>query len=329
MTTVARRALARAVRRPALICAFALLGGGSFVIHHVARPPAYWAALHFRIREGDLPEARNAPRPPRNVRRYINEVALSRDTLERIMRKHHVSEAFLARDRVEAIEAFRDDIHVDLERNYFLYDRDPSDEPRSAYVTVAIKGVDPERTRKLLHDIGDAILQDQASRRERLAGAGALLRDQLERERARTKALIDAIRELSPAAADGVSPGGRLAAVESQHSVERVATLERRAAGVALAAAAEGQQLGLTFDLVDESVLAVPPPLTAAQLAAGAVLALTLTLALIVPVVGAFDDRIWEPEDLQILGVPVVASVPWFPGADAASYRTRTSTGNA
>jgi len=331
MAPVARRLLARALHRRSLVLALALVASGAWAARRATAMPSYEATIYFRLAEGDLTDLKNAPRPPRAVREYIENVALSRGRLEGIMRKYHLSGAYLARDRVGAIDAFREDIRVEVSRNYFIYDRQPGDAPRSALVTISLPGADAERTRAILGEIGDAILQDQAEHRgDRLAHARELLGTELALARERAQSLhrridglwLDASRA-SDRAAIGIRAQIAALQVEASGAEEQVRTLERRRADVAFTAAAEGEQLGLNFELFDQSLVATAPPLAPFQLALRAVLVLVVALALTAPLVGAFDDRIYGPEDLAEQGVPVLGVLPGFPGDDVGSYRAR------
>ena len=65
------------------------------------------------------------------------------------------------------------------------------------------------------------------------------------------------------------------------------------------------------------------PRLTPRQLAYLGGFVLAIALLLTVPVLGAFDDRIYGPEDLSARGLPLFGALPRFPGDDAGSYRSR------
>ncbi len=334
MGSAARRVFARALRRPVRVLAIALLTTGAYIAWRALAAPSYEATLYFRLSEGDLTDPSNAPRPPRAIRDYISNVALSRTRVEQIMKKYHLSGAYLARNRVAAIDEFREDIKIDVSRNYFIYDRRQDESPRSALVTISLSGSDAEKTRAMLHEIGDAILKEQIEHRSsRLAQARELLGAQLTLARARVNSLQKAMDRLridltNPDARGAIDIRARIAALQAETTgaIERVLVLERRSAAVAFSAAAEGEQLGLNFELFDESLIASAPQLTHFQLVCRAALVLTIVLLLTVPLVGAFDDRIYAPEDLAARGLPLFGALPRFPGDDAGSYGARLRT---
>jgi hypothetical protein len=331
VVSIAQRALGRARHRPGWILGIAGLAAAAFVGSRLYRAPTYEAELHFHLAEGDVTDPTHAPRPPRAVREYVFNVALSRDRVEQIMKKYDWSPRYLARDRIAAVDEFREDVSVDVSRNYFVYDRRPSDPPRSAVVTVSLVGTDPEQTAATLHEIGESIVLEQRGQRtERLAHARELLETQLTQARARARYLQDAIGMLT------MSPGGggtreaidrrtRAAAlqVEQEGALRQLAVLERRATDVAFTEAAEGEDLGLRLELIDESLVALTPRLTPLQLARRALMVFVVVALLAVPAVGAFDDRIYTPADLAARALPHFGSLVRFPGDDAGSFRAR------
>ena len=250
-----------------------LLATAAFVGYRLYTPPTYQAALHFHLAEGHVTDPTHAPRPPRAVREYVSNVALSRDRVEQIMRKYGWSTRYLARDRVAAVDEFREDVTVEVARNYFVYDRRPSDPPRSATVTVSLVGTDPETTAATLHEIGEAILEEQrAQRADRLAQARRHLEAELVRARARTKSCRTPIGRLeAEASRSGPRRGNpkrtQAAAlrVEAGSAIEQVILLERRASDVAFTEAAEGGTSDSELELVDESLLALKPPAPASR----------------------------------------------------------------
>ena len=332
--SIALRAFGRAWHRPGRVVAFAALATAAFLGSRLHRPPTYEAGLHFHLAEGEVTDPTHGPRPPRAVREYISNVALSRDRVEQIMKKHRWSTRHLARDPVAAVDEFREDVRVEVSRNYFVYDRRPSDPPRSAVVSITLLGSDAEQTAAMLHEIGEAIVQEQRTQRtERLAQVRHLLESELAGARARTKQLQGDIGQLQREAArlgvrEGISKRTRVAALqaEAKSALARLAVLERRATDVAFAAAAEGADLGLRLDLIDVSLVATTPRLTPVQLARHALLVFVVVGLLAAPVFGTFDDRIYVPADLTARALPHFGSLERFPGDDVESYRTRVQT---
>jgi hypothetical protein len=335
--SVARLVLARALHRRVPILLVALLVTGGATVLRWLKQPTQEATLYFRLEEGDLGDAGHGIRPPSDIRQHIVNVALSRKQLEQIMRKYHWSEGWMARDRAAAIDEFRESIEISVERNYFIYPRSPGEDPRSAEVRISLSGPDEDQVRAILREIGDAILLDQeAQRRGRLHEAREVFRAQLEHARARTRALQEVMARLSieatgPDERAALAARARLAVLEAEAkgALEQELSLQKRASALAFNAAREEEQLGMKFELVDERVATFAPKLTALELALRAAVILVAVLALTATVVGAFDDRVYAPQDLAAWGLPLFGALPRFPGDDAGSYRARASAGRA
>jgi hypothetical protein len=336
-TTVAWLVLVRSGHRRGLVLLVALLVTGAATALRATKHPTYEATLFFRLIEGEITDPGHTLRPPRDIHQYIANVALSRQQLEQIMRKYHRSEGWLGRDRAAAIDEFRESIDISVERNYFIYPRSRGEEPRTAEVRISLPGPDEEQVRAILHEIGDAILKDQAAQRGgRLLEAREMLRAQLEHARARTRSLQEAIGRLTleASAADertAVGVRARLAVLEAEvvGAIEQELAIQRHAASVAFNAATEKEQLGMRFELVDERVAIFALKLTSLQLAFRAALIFAAVLFVTATVVGAFDDRVYAPDDLAAWGLPLFGTLPRFPGDDAGSYRARMSAERA
>jgi hypothetical protein len=335
---IARLAFTRARRRPALTLALALGATAALVGWRAWKAPAYEARLTFSMTEGEVVEPGAGLRPPRSIAEYLSTVVLSRERLGRLMEKHGISRARRAHDPVSAIEDFRrEDISIEVTRNYFVFDRRPGDPPRSAHLIVALTGSDPERTRALLHDIGQAIVDDQAEdRADLLAAERTTLEGRLAWAQARSRSLEQRIAVLSEEAGhadkgDAIVLRARVAslALEHQDALEQVLELERHRGRVEFVAAAEGKKLGVRLELVDESLLVRSRRLTPWEMAALAPLVFALALLLVAPVVGAFDDRVYAAEDLELRGLPLLGALSRFPGDDQGSYRARLADRSA
>ncbi len=327
VTRVVRRVLARAAGRWGLVTALTLASTAAAVAVRATRPPSYEATLFVRFAEGEVTDPGTGPHPPRAIADYINNVALTRSRLQRIMKKHRWSTSFLASDPVKAVDEFREDIGVEVSRNYFLYERTETDEPRSANVTLKLAGADPDAIVGILHDIREAILEEQSAHRgERLEQARTLVDAQIAAARQRVRVLQD---RAARARTDDGPPGAHLPAAppggELQAAIEKVVTLEQLRSRIEYSATAEKANLGLRLELFDEGLVARSPHLAPPQLAGWGLGALAVLGVLWLLVVGAFNDRVYATADLEGGGLPVLGAVGRFPGDEAGPYRARAS----
>lgn len=325
-----RRVLARAARRPALPLLLAALATALLVTARVLARPTYVATLTFRLAEGDLQDPSNAPKPPARIREYVTAVALTRDRLLALMEEHGISARLRQANPTAAVKSLRDDLDVTVVRNYFLLDRASAGEPRSALVLVSYAGGDRAQVKEVVHDIGAIILETQAGARSaRMRKARDLNAAQAELTRGQLRALEqDRARIAGRAARSGVESAyaqADLAAIERaiRSATARVLDLDRRAASLELSQEAERQRLGLSFDLVDERVQTLRPPLGPRRLAAYALLLFPTLAAIAAIVLGSFDQRVYGAASVRSEGFPLLGTVPAFPGADAGSWRAR------
>jgi hypothetical protein len=331
LVRAARGALVRARRRPRRVLAVALLLAGAFLVLRALQPARYQASLYFRLAEGALSVPSVGFRPPRDVRQHLSNIALSRHQLKQVMANHGRATAWLARDPVAAVEDFRDEISVEVSRNYFLSDRGPQDQPRSAQVTVALSGSDAAQTEAMLREIGQSIVKGQADeRRFRLAETHDLLAAELAAARGRARTVQEGLERLSAQVIkvrgeDLTLLQARVAAQEAEamSAIDQVLALERRMVSIDFDGAAEAEQLGLNFQLIDARLVEVTAPLTLPTLAYLGVVAFLAALLLVAPVVGAFDDHLYAAEDLADHGLGLVAAFPPFPGDQAGAWRSR------
>jgi hypothetical protein len=326
--SVAAAVFARAARRPLLVLGLTLLATVTLVAQRVRRAPSYVATLYFQMLEGEVQELENAPRPPSNVREYIGDVVLNRRQLVEIMEKYGLARTLFKRNPDAAIESMRDDIEIDVQRNYFIWDRRPGDEPRTADVMIAYHTGDPDRARAVAHELGDAVLRAQATaRRERLRLGRQLVDVQLERARGELERL-QGERDLLliQGGPDRIAARAKSAAVEQQVkvAVSHVQKLEKRSAELGFAQRVESEDLGLTFELIDEGLEVSGAPLSTLGLIRLALTTFLLVLVIVAGVVGVFDDRIYRPSDLAERGWPVLGALVRFSGDDLGAYRART-----
>ncbi len=328
---VLRDVLARAARQPIRTLAVAALATGSMLAVRVSMPPAYVASLTFRMTEGDVQDSRSSPNPPARIREYISNVALTREQLLALMEKHGVAARLRQVNPEAALESMRQDIEIEVVRNYFLFDRRRAREPRSAQIFLSFWGDDRAQVQAVVHDIGTIILESQAAGRSaRLSQARELNALQARQARDRLQLMQEQHARLlvHGSAGDredraGVRAELALLEQEIRAVVGRVQNLERRAADLQFSQEAEQQRLGLSFRLVDESVKAVREPLRASEIAGWGTIVFAVVSPILAVFFGAFNPRIYRAADVTASGFPLLGTVPRFAGDDAGALRAR------
>ena len=329
-THLLRRVVSRARRRPHWVLLLALFAAAVVILPRARRPASYQGRIVFRMDEGALTDPQVSARPPKAVRQYLARVALSNTRLAEIMERHDLSTTLRRIDMVAALESFREDLEIDVSRNYFLEDR-AAGPPRWARVAIVYAAGDPETAAAVVRDLGNAIVEEQGDERARAAEAARAqarhARETMGNELGERNAEL-ARRERALEDAGAAERGTVLVQIENSRSVARalelrIKDLDGRLMRLELADDLEQAGVGLQFVRLEEGTVITrkrPPP---AQLAVEAALLFLLALPFALLFVGAFDRRVYHAEDLSRLGLELAAVFPAFPGERVRAMRER------
>ena len=318
-----RRAFARPLRTVGLALLVALAAAGVRARKH----RVYRSRVVLRATEGDL-DAATAPRPNKRLRQYVLDVAFSNARLSQVIHDFELYPRERARDPSLALEAMRDDVDVEVWRNYFVEIRQLDDAGRSARVAVSYQHRDPQLALDVVRRLGALIVEQEEAERvkladeavHRVAAAVTATRDDLARRRATLFA-----KELALARAP--APLARVELDDLRKSVEpletRLRELERERASLDLRAAMERHQLGLRFEIVDPGQAARLGLSKPRELVLIGALVFLLALPLAVLFVGAFDSRVWDADDVRRLGLAPLGELPRYRGDNVGSLDAR------
>lgn len=320
---------ARAVSRSVLVLLLSVAVTALLLFWRLQRAPLYEATDYFRMVEGEVGDA--TPPPPREIREYIAAVALSHKKLLEIMKKHGLNRKLLDHDPVEAVQAMREDIGIRVTRNYFIFDRQPDDEPRSASISISYAYSSGEVARDVVHELAQAVLDAQAAQRNgRIRSEREVIRLQLEHEQTVMHGVQTELDLLFLDAAHArgsalVQNRAQLAGTQDRMkmALDRVRRLDRRAGDLELARHVEDNRLGISFQLVDEDIEIIGAKLTSSQTVRFAVLTFVCVGGVALVVIGAWGRRVYRVQDLAAAGIPVFGELTRFAGDDVGSYRAR------
>jgi hypothetical protein len=298
-----RDVCARAARRPLRAIGAAVLVTFLLMVARLASPPAYVATVTFRVAEGDVHDPANAPRLPASLREHVSNIALNRTYLLGLMERHRLSPRLRVANPVAAVDSLREDIEIEVARNYFIFER--GDEPRSAQVVISFTGGDRDVAWAVVHDVGAVVLETQAATRRRWVEQA---RQASEREAQGARERLRALQKRG--AATRAEADRYPLERELLRASERVEKLDARVAELEVSHDVEQQDLGLSFQLVDESVRTVRRPAEGWRIAAEAVLLLVVLLPISTALVGALDQRIYRGADVIARGFPLLGTVP-------------------
>jgi hypothetical protein len=313
------RIVARLIRRaranPARVLVTALLLALAVVAIALVTERAFRPRYVMRVVEADR-DARTAPRMKRQLREYVMGAVFSNGVLLSLIEKHGLYPGIVRKNPQGALESFREDIEVEVYRNFFVEERSAHDAPRSARIAVSYRSDDRDLALAVTADLGDLIVtHERAARSHQAAEAAVRARRELDRARAR---YLDQRRRVTEKALLTESGEARdLARVELTDATRSLEALERdveiaeeRNAAFELGSQLEDQQLGITFETIDRGAIPRSAELEHRDLAVLGALAFVLGLPLAALWVGAFGPTLVDAEDVESLALPLLAVVP-------------------
>jgi hypothetical protein len=324
------RLLRRSRSRRLLILFIACLVTSGMVAWKVLHPPKREAKLALRIVESDF-DLTKSVRPIHNYTDYIWGVFLSGPRLQKIILAHKLYPKQYEKDPQMAIEAMRDDMDVEVWRNYFLEEHyEDDDEARSVRFSISWKTTDPQLALDVVRDLAQTVVLAQTEERREVFSMGQEdVRVEAEEAYERLAAVRTAEAQRRTALAGaGAAKKARLMVEladledEEKDQVLRLEGLTDTKSRIEITAAWEHERSGLVFEMVDPGYV---EPLKSGprQLVMSAVMVFVATLFFAAVVFGAFDKKIRQAGDVRHLGIPVLGAVPTFPGDDTGSLTDR------
>lgn len=252
---------ARGARRPVVVsivaAAIAAVALGFVFFGKTSHVPNYVLRI---VETGRDP--RDLPRPRRQLAEYVKTGVFTSAPLLDIVRRHGLYPSLLRKSPRAALETFREDIEVEVYRNYFVEERSAGSSPRSARLSVSYKNSNQDVAVAVTRELGALIVEHERSAR----------REQSKRAAYAVKREVDARRELLEsrrldAAAkleeidrnDDHDPMLDVEFADLSASASALALrqdlAERREAELAVGSALEASGMGLSFEVVNDGSL--------------------------------------------------------------------------
>ncbi len=294
------------------------------VVWKVARKPAlHRARIILAITEGEMASAHDAV-PLDQLQDYINGVLLTDEKLLAIVEKHDLFPLRRTHGNAFAVGELRDLFAIAVWRNYFQYAYSYQ-ERRTARVAVVVTHGNPDFAYDMAEELTTAIIAGEGARRAEAAKAlGEQAKDVVAAARARVdqanlelNAIHEGLARAESAGLTGEAAMLRLRAheltLEATRVQESFLALEQSMTMEALQSQVTEAGLALTIEVVDERK---PPPVESGvtPLIMVGVVAFMVLLPIAGIVIGAFDTRVHDAEDVSRLDLPVLGHVPGFPG---------------
>lgn len=320
--------------RPIPVLVLAALVTTGITYKMATRPVIVEAEVVLALTEGSM-ASRRIGMPVDQLRAYVTQVLLPDQRLLQLVEKYGLFPLRKKAGPEYALEQMKDKFSVAIWKNSFAYYDDEDDNAaRSARIGISVRDTDPDRALDLAHDLAAVVIDTAAGVRQKRAdavtGQVAMLReatgDELDKimlDIAGKQAAIDQARRRGQTELAGILRIDLAALLQDQRRHE--ARLTRIAASSdALAHEITAAGLDLSLAVVDENHPERPTHSGLVLIMIAAVIG-TFSLVSSALILGAFDSRVHEPDDVTRLGLPVLGHVPGFAGDNVGSMRTRSA----
>ncbi len=310
-------AFRRARSRWSLIVVVSLGIAGAAVAFRVWRPGQHRASIVFRVTEGRL-DSRAAPPTSDYLKDQIWNVSLSGSRLRGVAQEFGLYASRLRTDPAWAAEGFRDDLDVEVVRNFFSEPRSAEDPPRSAQVILTYRAENVLLAYDVARRLGQIVVEQQAQSRKAASAAGSesvresalRMQERLDTAQAEQTRLNLALVSASPQESAWIR-------VQLAQGTAALPALQAEAGSArslsgdfALRSAYEGSDKGLRFELLDPGRPSPSGLGRPAYLALVGAAVLVLALPLVALGAGVFDTRIRDASDVRRLGLALFGRLP-------------------
>jgi len=222
---------------------------------------AYTPRFVFRVIETDH-DPRNHPRPRRQLADYVRNGVFTSAPLLEIIHRFGLYPGLARKNSRAALDSFRDDIDVDVYRNYFVEERSADSAPRSARLAIAYRNPNLDLAVSVTRALGALVVDhERTARRDLSARAAVAARRELDagREVLESRQLELASRRAALERATARDPEAEVQLAELSASADGLAlrqdAAEKHEAALAVGAALESGGLGLAFETIDDASL--------------------------------------------------------------------------
>ncbi len=323
----------RTVVRPLPVIALALLITGALSYKLATRKVSYQAEIVLALREGSLGTRERVGMPLGELKQLVSSVLLPDKKLEELIEKRNLHRLRKRLGMPWAINELREQIEIETWRNSYIYydPENPSRDP-SARIGITVTDEDPDETFSLAHDIATIVVDQVRERRldfaQRIAASIASERAAMSKrlaalEEDRTQAMV-LFSKARRANKEGVAQAInlRLTEIDNQQKDAEKAMSELNVSDDAIADRIAAAGLDLVIEIVGEKRPNRPP-------SRGLLISIVIVIVSIgsligsALLIGAFDSRVHDAEDVERLGLPVLGHVPGFPGDRVGSLEAR------
>jgi hypothetical protein len=320
--------------RPLPVIALAMLITGALVYKLVTRKQQFQAEVVLALREGSIGTRERVGMPLEELKQLVSSVLLPDQKLEELIERRNLHRLRSRLGMPWAVNEMREQIEIETWRNsYVYYDPEQPNRDPSARIGITVTEDDPDDAFLLAHDVASIVVQSVRDRRmefaERIAASVASERDAVSKrladlEQDRTQAMV-LFSKARRAHKEGVAQAInlRLTQIDNQQRDAEKSMTELNTTQDAIADRIAAAGLDLVVEIVGEKRPNRPP-------SRGLLISIMLVIVGIgsligsALLIGAFDSRVHDVDDVERLGLPVLGHVPGFPGDRVGSLEARS-----
>lgn len=318
--------------RPLPVIALAILITAGVTYKFAMKPRLYTADVVLAMRQGVFGNDRDSSIPFSQLKEYVANVLLPDGELLKVIEKRFPGRA----DRVGkpfALESFRDKLEIFIWKNSFAYyDDEDADANKSARIGLEVSDQDPDVAYDIAIDLASVAIATHDAQRKKVSG---MISAELDNYREQLMVKVDELDAELVQKQDALGKAkkagnNQLAATLIVTIANLEQTRKRRAQQVkeadlspdAFADEVTEAKLDITIAIVDQ---VRPEKIEQSGLILGMIIAVIGTGALLgsALVLGAFDSRVHDTDDVARLGLPVLGHVPGFHGDHVGSLDAR------
>lgn len=319
----------RTLVRPWPVLALAALITGAITYKLATRKPLVEAEIVLALTEGALAEKHEGI-PVVELREYVEGVLLPDAKLHELIERRDLYRLRKRLGDQYAIDELRSQIEIEIWKNTFMYFDERAE--HSARIGLTVSDSDPDRAYELARDLAAIVIQTAQEHRQQMASQLAIeigaTREGLDHQRAdsarerseKQVALIAARRAHNDGLAQAIDLEIDELDREDKRVTERLTTIAQSRDRLVDRISAAG--LDMALSIVEEHRPDRPEhrgfviAMIAVVIGVGSLLGSAL-------LIGAFDSRVHDTDDVERLGLPVLGHVPGFPGDKVGSLAAR------
>jgi capsular polysaccharide biosynthesis protein len=324
----------RARVRPLPVLLLAALITGAITVKLVTRKQTFEAEVVLALREGSLGTQQRTGMPLGELKEFVASVLLPDNKLEELIERRNLHRLRTRLGMKWAIAELRKQLVIDVWRNSYIY-YDPENPNRDPSARVGITAIDedPDEAFLLARDIATIVVQSAREHRlafaERITAQVQTSRDELAKRQSaleleRTELMVGfskARRANKQGVAQAINL--RLAEIDEQQKDAEKTMTELTTSQDAIADRIAAARLDMVIEIVAEKRPDRPPSRGLLISIAAVIVGISSLIGAAV-LVGAFDSRVHDVEDVERLGLPVLGHVPGFPGDHVGSLEARS-----